>query len=205
MNSAMDEILAWLSARAAEIVTDADDIVLVADRVAAAVDLDAAAFAAEILDLARILGESVRTEAQFKALATFPDFDTDIGRNGVTLLAAVAQALAIGRVDWLSRPRARAARTAFVDLAHQAYAVAAPFGPDLYGWLANLVSVAVRLVSDRAANATPVVTVESGISLPSTVLAYQLYGDAKRAAGLVDISGAATPLIMPVRFEALAS
>jgi hypothetical protein len=201
----MDEILAWLSARASEIISDADDSVLVADRLAAADTLSGAAFAAEILDLARIIGESVRTEAQFKALAVFPDFDTATGRDGVTLLAAVAQALAIGRIDWLSRPRARMARSAFVDLAHQAYAVAAPLGPDLYAWLGNLVSVAVRLVSDRAANATPMVTVESGISLPSTVLAYQLYGDANRAEGLVDISGASTPLIMPARFEALAS
>jgi hypothetical protein len=201
----MDEILAWLSARASEIVTDADDTASVADRLAVASSLDAAAFAAEVLDLSRIIGESVRTAAGFKALAVFPEFDSDIGRDGVTLLATVAQALAIGRVDWPSRPAARAARTAFVDLAHQAYAVAAPLGPDLYAWLAGLVSVAVRLVSDRAASATPMVTVESGLSLPSTVLAYQLYGDANRAASLVDIARSATPLIMPARFEALAS
>ncbi|MDB5582836.1 MAG: hypothetical protein JWR80_8012 [Bradyrhizobium sp.] len=201
----MDEILAWLAARAAEIIEDEADTIMVADRLAAASALDAAAFASEVIDLARVIGESVQSEADFRSLGALMDLDTEAGQQGVVLLSAVAQAIGIGRVSWPSRQAARKARGGFVALAHQAYAVAARLGPDLYAWLAGLVSVAVRLVSDRAATATPIVNVETGIAQPSTVLAYRLYGDAKRAAGLVDISGSATPLIMPARFEALAS
>jgi hypothetical protein len=201
----MQEVIAWLEACAAEIVTDVDDTVMVADRLAAASSIDAAAFASEILDLARVVGESVRTEAHFRRLAQMPDFEDAIARNAVQVISAVALAIGICRVSWPSRPAARKARTILVDTAHQAYAVASPLGPDLYAWLAGLVAVAVRLVSDIAANATPVVHVESGVALPSTVLAYQLYGDANRAGGLVDISGSATPMVMPSGFEALAS
>ena len=203
--SARSEILGWIAARAGDILADVSDVVDVADRLAVAEALDAPAFAAEILDLARILGESTRSPSAFGQLLLVPDFDTDVGRDGVTLISAVAMAIAIGRVSWPSRPAARKARSSFVERAHAAYAVTAALGPELHMWLAGLVAVAVRLVSDLAANATPMVHVESGVSLPSTVIAYHLYGDAKRAQGLVDISGSATPLIMPSGFEALAS
>ena len=203
--SVRSEILGWIAARAGDIITDTSDVIDVADRVAGAAALDAAAFAAELLDLGRVLGESVRTPDAFGQLLLLPDFDTDTGRDGVVLLSAVAMAIAIGRVAWPSRPAARKARTSFIDRAHAAYGVTAQLGPDLHMWLSALVGTAVRLVSDLAANATPMVRVDSGVSLPSTVIAYQMYGDAKRAAGLVDISGSATPMIMPAGFEALAS
>jgi len=199
------EIIAWLAVRAAEIVTDADDIVMVADRLEGAAVLDASAFAAEITDIMRVIGESVRSEVAFRSLLALPDFEDDASRAAVHVLSAVGMAIGIGRVTWSSRRAARQARTLLIDRAHLAYAVAGPLGPDFYAWLAGLVALAVRLISDLAANATPVVRVESGISLPSTVLAYQLYGDAKRASGLVDIAGAATPMVMPAAFEALAS
>jgi hypothetical protein len=201
----MDEIIAWLAQKAAEIVIDEDDAIMVAGRLAVASSLDAAAFATEAIDLARVIGESVRTAAQFQALVIFAEFDTDTGRDGTTVLSAIAMAIGIGRVAWSSRPAARKARTLLVDQAHAAYAIAGRLGPDLYAWLAGMVAVAVRLISDLAANATPMVTVESGLSLPSTVLAYQLYADSARAGALVEIAGSATPMIMPGRFEALAS
>ncbi len=73
------------------------------------------------------------------------------------------------------------------------------------GTAGTIIAISVRVISDIAANAAPIVNVRTGISLPSTVLAYQLYGDAKRAQGMVDIAGAATPLVMPTTFDALAS
>jgi hypothetical protein len=201
----MQEVIAWLEACAAEIVTDVDDAVMVADRLAAASSIDAAAFASETIDLARVIGESVATEADFRRLSQMPEFEDFTARDAVFVLSAVGMAIGIGRVTWPSRPAARKARALLVDRAHLAYAVASPLGPKLLSWLSGLVAVAVRLVSDLAANATPVVHVESGVALPSTVLAYQLYGDANRAGGLVDISGSATPMVMPSGFEALAS
>lgn len=199
------EIIAWIEVRAAEIVTDADDSAMVADRVAVASSLDATVFAAEIVDLVRVTGESVRDEAAFKSLLALPDFENDAARDAVHVLSAVGLAIGIGRVAWPSRRAARRARELMIERAHLAYAVAGPLGPDFYAWISGLVAVAVRLISEVAANATPVVRVESGISLPSTVLAYHMYGDAKRASGLVDIAGAATPMVMPAVFEALAS
>jgi prophage DNA circulation protein len=89
-----------------------------------------------------------------------------------------------------------------------ALAVAAGFGAngsDLYGWLAGLNAMAVRVVSNIAADAVPLVRVETGVSLPSSVLAYKLYGDATRAEGLVDIARSMTPMLMPSVFEALES
>lgn len=199
------EVIAWLAVRAAEIVTDADDTAMLAGRLEIATDLDAGTFAAEITDIARVIGESVRGEVSFRSLLALPDFEDTAARDAVHVLSAVGMAIGIGRVTWSSRRTARQARGLLIDRAHLAYAVAGPLGPDFYAWLSALVALAVRLISDVAANATPIVRVESGISLPSTVLAYQLYGDAKRASGLVDIAGAATPMVMPAAFEALAS
>jgi prophage DNA circulation protein len=204
MASVRDEITAWLSGRTAVVVDDGGDLAAMADRLAAVPDLGAAAFAAEILDLARILGESARTATAFRALLVTGDFDHDGARETVLILSAAAAALSIGRVAWLSRPAARRARGDLVGRAQEAYAVARGFEPDLYAWLSGLVAVAVRLVSAIAADATPIVRVESGISLPSTVLAYRMYGDATRAGQLVDIAGAGTPMVMPVAFDALA-
>jgi hypothetical protein len=203
--TARGEILDWISARFGDIVTDSDDLDDAADRVAEAEALDAAAFAAEIVDLTRILGESVRTAAHYQALTLTPDFTEDTAEQAVSVLACIAMALGVGRVDWPSRPQARAARARLVTKAQAAYAVSGALGADLHSWLMDLVGLAVRLVSDIAANAAPVVRIEAGFSLPSTVAAYQLYGDANRASGLVDVAGAGTPLVMPTKFDALAS
>lgn len=205
MVTARDEIAAWLAGRTAAVVADGDDLVAIADRLAAVGGLEAAAFAAEAIDIARILGESVRSAAAFRAVLVTGEFDTSAARDMTTILSAAAAALAIGRVAWPSRPAARRARADLVTRAQAAYAVAQRFDPALLAWLSGLVGIAVRLVSQIAADATPIVRVESGISLPSTVLAYQLYGDAKRAAQVIEISGSGTPMLMPVAFDALAS
>lgn len=205
MATAREEIIGWLALRVADIVIDAGDLDDLAERMAAAPLLAAETFAGEMLDIARILGESARQPVHFSSLGVSGAFDTSAALDAVTLLSAVALAVAIGRIDWMSRPAARDARSILVEQAHRAYAVTARLGPDLHGWLAGLVAVAVRLVSEMAANATPMVTVQTGISLPSTVLAYHLYGDANRAGGMVDMARAATPMVMPATFEALAS
>ena len=199
------ELLTWLSDRASEVVTDADDRNDVANRILAATSLTADAFALEALQLSRIVGESVTTVEQLQSLRLPQSMLEGDTRNALTMLIMVAQSVAIGRVSWPSRPVARKARAALADLGEAALAVASPLGPDLYGWLTTLLQVALRLLSDIAANAAPVVIVQTGVSLPATVLAYQLYGDAGRAGGVVDIARSATPMIMPTEFEAIAS
>ncbi|QRM55151.1 hypothetical protein [Sinorhizobium sp. BG8] len=197
-------ILDWVATVVADIVTDAEDEADIATRVAEAPDLDSAEFAAEIIDLTRIIGESVTDARGFAAFVVPETADTET-REAIVFLCAVGQALSAGRVSWPSRPSARNARASLGTIAEEAYAVAARLDPDLYAWLRNLVQVAIRLVSEIAANSTPMVRVAAGVSLPSTALAYQLYGDATRAAQLVEIADSSTPMLMPVSFDALAS
>ncbi len=73
-----------------------------------------------------------------------------------------------------------------------------PRGAPLYAWLQALGATGLRILSDIAANAVPMVRVETGISLPSSVLAYRLYGDAGRAEGLCGVARSLTPMLMPI-------
>ncbi|WP_414901192.1 hypothetical protein [Rhizobium cremeum] len=201
------EICDWLSTLASMLVTDALDAADVADRLAAAPDLDAEAFALEAISLMRIVAESVIAPAGFDSIKTTDFVATDTA-DAAAILLAVGLCIAGPRAGWISRPQARAARERIGTAGAAALALVSARGAvavDLYVWLSRLVDVSVRLVSDQAADAVPVVRVETGISLPSTVLAYQLYGDAARAESLVEVAGASTPMLMPVAFDALQS
>jgi len=200
-------VVAWLRAIAGAVISTestsgADDAATVAARLDAAASLSAPAFAAEMVDLTRIVAENGRTEEAFAAFSGAAGLDAET-EGAVTVLLSIGLALMAGRVTWPSRPAARAARIRLRDAGDTAFAVAGPLGPDLYGWLRTLNDKAVRLVSEIAATSAPMVRVSSGLSLPSTVLAHQLYGDAKRADGLVDVAGASTPMLMPAAFDAL--
>ena len=95
-----DEITAWLAGRAATVVDDGGDLAAMADRLAAAQDLGAAAFAAEIIDLARILGESAKAATAFRALLVTGEFEEDVARETVMILSAASAAL-----RWRDRSR----------------------------------------------------------------------------------------------------
>lgn len=207
MSADRDALCAWLSTLAATLVADALDAEDLRNRLSAAPDLEAEAFAAEALALTRIIAESVSTPAGFDTIkaGTFDDQPT---RDAGAILLAVGLSIAGARTAWISRPQARAGRSRISVAGDAGLAVVSAMGGaavDLYVWLSRLIEISVRLVSQDAADAVPVVRVETGISLPSTVLAYQLYGDAGRAGRLVEIADAATPMLMPVRFDALES
>lgn len=195
----------WLGSLATTIVTDVIDAESIAARLDAAPTLSADAFAMEGLSIMRVIAESVSSVSGFDTLRSgqFEDADTiDAG----SVLLAVGLAIAGGRADWISRPEARAGRDRISLAGDAALSVVSAMGAngvDLYVWLYALTNIAVRLVSDQAADAVPVVRVETGISLPSTFLAYQLYGDAHRAQSLVEIAGVSTPMLMPSAFNAL--
>lgn len=200
-------ILAWLSGLVADLVGDELDRCAAEKRIGAAMDLDTDEFAAESLSLMRIAAESVTLPDDFDRLASPVTADADTA-DAVAILLTAGLAVAGVKIDWPSRPQARNAR-ARIALAGDAGLAAASRmgaeGTDLYAWLSNIVAVSVRVVSEIAANAVPVVRVETKISLPSTVLAYQLYGDASRAQELLELAGSATPLLMPAAFDALAN
>lgn len=203
MSADVSAIIAWLEAVAGAVVVDAEDQVELAQRLDVADDLPVELFVFEAVDLVRIIAENVGDATGFSVLAAV-DLDAGGTRDFVLVLSAVALALAVGRVDWPSRPAARSARATLQLRAEQAYAVAAPLSADLYSWLRALVQVAVRLVSEIAANSAPLVQVSTPISIASTVAAYHLYGDANRAGDVVDIARSGTPMLMPSSFEALA-
>ncbi|RAX42397.1 hypothetical protein [Rhizobium tropici] len=203
-----DTILSWLADLSAAVITDADDLAETSDRIVAAADLGADAFAPEALDIMRVIAESVTSPTGFDMIIIPDTISSGDTFDAMAVLVSLGLSVAGGRVNWQSRPQARKARTRISSAGDAGLAVASAMGgdgADLYSWLSSIVEVACRLVSDLAANAVPIVRVQTGISLPSTVLAYQLYGDAARAVDLVDIAGSATPLVMPTAFDALAS
>jgi prophage DNA circulation protein len=200
-------VLSWLADLAATIIQDADDLSDVTARISAAPGLDASGFAAEALALMRIVAESVTVAADFDRISV-PASVAGETRNAIAIMVSMGLAIAGCRAEWVSRPMARSARSRVSAAGDDGAAAADTLGgdgADLYAWLTAVTAVSCRLLSDIAANAAPVIRVRTGISMPSTVLAYQLYGDAKRAGGLVDLAGSSTPMVMPTLFDALAS
>lgn len=198
-------ICEWLGSLATTIVVDALDAQDIASRLDAAPALSADEFALESLSLMRIIAESVSSASGFDTLR-YGQFEGAETASAASVLLAVGLAIAGGRADWISRPQARAGRERIASAGDAALEIVSAMGAngvDLYVWLSAMTNIAVRLVSDQAADAVPVVRVETGISLPSTFLAYQLYGDAGRAESLVEIAGVSTPMLMPSAFNAL--
>ncbi|MFK0330709.1 hypothetical protein ACIQUB_06255 [Rhizobium sp. NPDC090275] len=200
-------ILSWLADLSAAIVVDNEDATDLALRIAEAPDLDAESFATEAFLMMRVIAESVDSPADFDRLAQSVAATGATG-DAIAIMSSMALAVAGCRPSWPSRPAARRARarvSAAGDRGVDAMTQLGADGADLYAWLTAITAISCRIISDLAADAAPIVKASTGVSLPSTVLAYQLYGDANRAGGLVDIAGSGTPLVMPTVFDALAS
>lgn len=198
-------LAAWLSNLAGTLVTDALDAQDLANRLSGAPALEGAAFASEVLSIMRVIAESVSEPSGFDAIA-MPTAEDPETLAAAGILVVFGLSIAAPRISWISRPQARAARSRIASHGDTALAGISARGAemvDLYRYLARIIEIAVLIVSEQAANAVPIVRVETGISLPSTVIAYHLYGDAARAQGVVDIARSTTPMLMPVGFEAL--
>lgn len=195
----------WLGSLATTLVVDPLDTENIAARLDVAPTLSASEFAVESLSIMRVIAESVSSPSAFDALRS-GQFEDEETSDGASVLLAVGLAIAGGRAGWVSRPQARTGRDRIASVGEAALKAVSAMGADgvdLYVWLSALTNISVRLVSDQATDAVPVVRVETGISLPSTFLAYQLYGDAGRAENLVEIAGVSTPMLMPSAFNAL--
>lgn len=105
--------------------------------------------------------------------------------------------------DYRSRQDARRARDRITPVVDPVLEGLTSVDVAVHGWLSTIAATAADDLSTIAANRAPLVSVSVGISLPATALAYALYGDAARAAELVDRNRVATPALMPVGFEAL--
>lgn len=117
-----------------------------------------------------------------------------------------AYSIAILRPDHASRQDARAARERFAAAVRPTLEGAgAQLGAEIAAWLSGITGEAARELTRLAATLASVVRVETAISLSAVRAAYELYGDANRAAELVDRNRAATPALMPTAFEALSA
>lgn len=156
--------------------------------------------AAAFLEACRKIGEGAEDPADLiKALSRL-QHATAVDSMG----AMVIRCFAVVRLDYESRQAAQRERSALSASADEVYEiVAGAFGADALSWIVRLVGEAVQQVSAIAASKAPVVRIETGISLPSSLLAWDLYADPDRGREIVQRNGIGTPLVMPTAFEAL--
>tara|TARA_R110000787_G_scaffold28280_11_gene77218 strand:+ start:2191 stop:2781 length:591 start_codon:yes stop_codon:yes gene_type:complete len=195
----MEQVLTILSGLARELILDTDDLASV-DALAVAAQAGGDSGVTSLLHLARLIGEAAAdVNAVSDAVDRVQD-DSPLWR----LSALVVVCFSVVRADYPSRQDAQAARTAISARADAVYSEAGLYGPETIAWLVSMTGVAALYLSRTAAERAPAVRVETGVSLPSTLLAYDLYGDAGKAKELVDRNRVATSLVMPVSFEAVA-
>jgi len=195
----MQQALDYLGSLARELITDDDDLLQV-DGLMVAAQAGGMAGVIALLQVAQLIGEAADDAAAVpSALDRTPAADALWAVAGL-----VTASFAAVRADYPSRQDAQAARAAISARAETVYASAGVFGSDLVDWLVSLTGITVIHLSRTAAERSPAVRVETGVSLPSTLLAYDLYGSAARAGEIVDRNRISTSLVMPVSFEALA-
>lgn len=153
-----------------------------------------------LLELARLIGEAGDPQPTLSAALAIVMRD-DLSAALVLTIACFAAI----RIDHAARQDATATRVSISTAAAKAYDLIEASGPDVMSWLVGLVGVTVRHLSADATSRVPVVRVETGISLPSSLLAWDLYGAPQRGAEIVARNGSGTPMVMSVTFEALAS
>lgn len=183
---------------ASELIADAEDR-LTAAKLASAIAAGGSEGATALLQLARLVGETADAATLAERLQTVTAIDV-LDTTGL-LVAACFGAL---RQPYPSRQDAVTARKGIAERADAAYRLASELSAELLDWLVRLAGETVQSLSAIAADRAPLVRVETGISLPSSVLAWQMYGDPSRGEEIVDRNRAGTPLVMPVVVEALA-
>lgn len=191
--------MAWIEDLVARFVTDTDDLAL-AQSAMATIAGGGSAGALALLELCRLIGESTAD-----SIGLMRALD---GVSGETLdhtSALIIACFAAVRARYPARSDAQSARAALTTRADGVVdAAGVAFGPDVHSWLTRLVGESVVQISTLAATLAPVVRVDMGISLPSTRIAYDLYGDPAMAEDLVARNRTGTAMVMPVVLEALA-
>lgn len=153
----------------------------------------------KLLKAARLLGLAGSPRTVFER-ALIP-----AATSGVAHVAAlVAACFASVRIEMKARPDATLIRQDLSKLADAAYAAAGEQSVDAVSFCLSLSGIAIEQISQKAATLSPVLQVETGVPIPSSLAAYDLYGDAGRGHELIERNRHATPLLMPVIFEAVA-
>ncbi|MAU95441.1 MAG: hypothetical protein CMP81_06075 [Fulvimarina sp.] len=193
--------MSWIFDLIGQHVTDADDSVVIR-RKAIGVSAGGAAGAEAYLTACLDLGQAADDPAALIEALRRREETGVVHRLGflVTWCAAVV------RADFESRRDAVAARTLLAARADADYGpIATAFGADVLEWILSLVGTAIKQISALAADKSSVVRVETNLSLPASVIAWELYGDPTRGAELVRRNRVSTAMLMPVSIEALSS
>lgn len=190
----------WLSVLIERFLTSPSDLRL-AQKHLAALPSGGDAGGRAALEACRLLGEAAADSA-----GLIDALDSVEGPLPLDLLGmAVVHSFAAVKAPYPARPDAQAARARLVARAQLAVEAAGDaFGFEVHGWLSRLTGEAAVQISRIAAARAPLVRVETGFSLPAHLIAYDLYGDPARDSELVARARCATPMLMPVSFEALA-
>lgn len=137
---------------------------------------------------------------------------SSIGPAGPTAASLVERAAMVGAVavlvirdSYAARQDAAAARGLLSAAAAPVLADIGSLGAPALDWLSGLTGEVALALSRGDADRTPLVRVETGISLSAIRAAFELYGDANRDAELVARNRVATAVFMPAAFEALAT
>lgn len=191
----------WLIDLVETRISDSDDAA-VARKTALQVSLGGAAGAIAYLETCRKIGEGAGDPS-----AVIDELDQAGLTRAVDCMGdLVIRCFAAVRVDYDSRQAAQQGRTRLAAQADASYElVAAEFGADALSWIVRLVGESIQQISAIAATKAPMVRVETGLSLASSLLAWDLYGDPERGRELVLRNGIGAPMVMPTSFEALSS
>lgn len=191
----------WLADLIDRFLTDPADI-KAAQKKMAALATGGEAGATAYLRACQLLGEAAPDTAGLLAGLDAVDAPSPLDLVGLLVVRCFVGV----RASYPARQDAQAARAVLAARADPAIeAAGGAYGADVHAWLSGLVGEAVTQISRIAATRAPLVRVETGVSLPSCLLAYDLYADPARGAEMVERARSGTPMVMPVRFEALAS
>jgi prophage DNA circulation protein len=180
---AMVDVGAWY----ASALTALDDVVT---------DSDPSAAAATLVDAAALAINYVPTDDN---VVTPPAASCAIALAVATAMEAIRL---IATATYTNRQDAIRARAKIASIANPVLPLCGALGPDAADALFDVWGKAADQLSNQIATLAPIVIIETPISMPSTILAYRLYGDPSRGAELVDRNKVGTPMLMPSIFEA---
>lgn len=193
--------MSWASDLAARLISATDDLAQVA-RLSAAAILPGVDGRIACLELCQLIGEAAEPKAALDAIDELAGTDEAselVGRLIIHCFAAV-------RLDYPAQPDAATARLAVSTRARAAYpAIGDALGTDALDFVVRLVGQTVVELSRIAASRSPLVRVETALSLPSSLIAFDLYGDPARGEEIMGRNRTGTPMLMPIAIEAIGS
>lgn len=189
-------------------VTSAADVAAIAAELVG--DVQAIARAAVPRDASAALYETAAATLSASPYSASPVLAAQYGL--ARAVAAAVEVACLGeafvceaRTDFADRQSATAARNrinAAMDDATDR--IAETLGQNVVGVLSAAARQCSTQIVKLSADLQPIVQVGTAASVPSTVLAWELYGDPSRALELVKRNRVGTPLFMPTSIEAVA-